>query len=527
MRGFHNSTKVKKSTPKKKTKNKSVAGLIQGSKTKNGNQSISFESCNLHQIPDCSTFMNCTRLSLSHNPIRTFDHFPTFPLLKSLRLEDTKIDSFKGALMQPSLTHINLALSPISANKFLIEMCLIVFGNQLISINGFKISNSQINYANAAREYLLPELKMGWVLTSKNPIRLMNPFNRQRKSLQFNLFKHQSPLKNTISEENLDDSMMGDFSANVIQHLNKEEHLDNILLKLISISKEFNKVPKQLPTIQDTKMDHLFQTAEILVTAPRGILMNSRLWSEPKSIAKRIIEMPNINRDSKPFIQQRLEDIVDFEYSRSSSQDIHMTKTLSIDENNNFIQKSFSQNDKVPQNDLPKSEFSESRINGVSQISLPMPILKEKNISISNGNEPVENYTNNDSKKNKVVFGGENNIMNLEEEEERDDKYTLRRRRSLKRFSLSPVISDISKTNKKAFDSEIRRVIEDVNKRRNDDKYRESSGFLVRHSSNQHFFKSKFTNPSILISRNDLSKSDNKFEIEDYTSNRDEDENTP
>lgn len=135
-----------------------------------GNQLTSFANVKIRS--------NCSNIDLSQNYLEDFTGIPeSIPDLTVLNLDNNQIRSFFGIPSSnpfPKLHWISLKGNPIGNNKFLKIMCLVCFGNQLKTINGEKIRETFRKSADELRPSLLPELLQGRILTSLNPVRLID-----------------------------------------------------------------------------------------------------------------------------------------------------------------------------------------------------------------------------------------------------------------------------------------------------------------------------------------------------------------
>ncbi|OHT03893.1 hypothetical protein TRFO_28802 [Tritrichomonas foetus] len=285
-------------------------------------------------------------------------------------MDDTKIDSFYGANPQPNLIRVSFAQSPISAGKYLIEMCLIVYGDQLLSVNGKKISPQQKEYSNMTRQLLRPELINGWVISSDKPIHLINMNTRARKQLRFTFAQENS---DAVGDDNTLFSAKSARSKKSLVHIHSDNHNNNnnfirnmktityaektiesseldistatkqseiacegskesvssycpsnaereiILIALMNLSKKFNSKNNEESTDKQNddsknptqkkknKIDKFFKSANILAQAPLSYTRSKRLMQE-REIAKKTAELP-FAEERKPFLQKRLEAI--------------------------------------------------------------------------------------------------------------------------------------------------------------------------------------------------------------------------
>lgn len=150
------------------------------------NLSKSYDSKNLKVFPSYSQMSKYSKLTFNRNPIKSFLTFPTLENLKTLELSNTEIESFEGAKKQPQLESISIRSSPISNQKFFIEMCLISFGNQITSINGKPVTKKQHKFVTENGDMLSPFINQGWIITSLQPnIHIFQMQTRTRKILYY------------------------------------------------------------------------------------------------------------------------------------------------------------------------------------------------------------------------------------------------------------------------------------------------------------------------------------------------------
>lgn len=121
---------------------------------------------------------NCLSIDLSLNRLTDFFGIPSnLSCLSTLILDNNQIRSFRGVQSPnsyPKLRYLSMKKNPISRSIYLKVMCLVAFGDQLITINEEKINDKQRETANEMRECLFPELKEGKILANLRPLRIVD-----------------------------------------------------------------------------------------------------------------------------------------------------------------------------------------------------------------------------------------------------------------------------------------------------------------------------------------------------------------
>ena len=156
--------------------------------TKSKNSFYSFEGLSLTEFPSNINSDAAKIINVSNNPISSFEGIKEYPNLTYLICKNTKIETFQGAKIQPSLQTLTLSGSPLSRETFCRVMALIAFGNSLKTIDQVAIRESDRTLAQTFSSQLRPFIISGWVITSRNPIKIFNSATKQRKT-----FFPQSP----------------------------------------------------------------------------------------------------------------------------------------------------------------------------------------------------------------------------------------------------------------------------------------------------------------------------------------------
>lgn len=147
-------------------------------------RSKSFRGQKLTKFPNISKWQNCEFLQFDDNPIENFNGLITLPNVKDFSLNNTHISSFLNVPELPKLERISLKMTPLGSYKTIDLMCALVFGNQLMYVNGEEITKKQKKFATQNRNYLLPYFREGWVLTSINPVRFIHYQTRARITIK-------------------------------------------------------------------------------------------------------------------------------------------------------------------------------------------------------------------------------------------------------------------------------------------------------------------------------------------------------
>ena len=121
----------------------------------------------------------CSSIDVSKNHIQNFIGFEGHEVqhLAQLNLDSNPIRSFEGCKTCPRLTWLSMRNTPISRNKYFKLMCLIMFGDQLQTINNEQIPKRFKVQAVALRSHLYDELYNGRIVSSLKPLRMLDMNN--------------------------------------------------------------------------------------------------------------------------------------------------------------------------------------------------------------------------------------------------------------------------------------------------------------------------------------------------------------
>lgn len=133
---------------------------------------------------------NTFSIDCSYNNIQNFSGLPQLHMLRELVLDSNPISNFAGATYQPNLKFISLKKCNLSSEPNFKIMCLIVFGSQLTTINGERVTHQLKSTANALRASTISELKKGSIIIQTKPLKL---FNEERNK------QHEQIVKGTNS----------------------------------------------------------------------------------------------------------------------------------------------------------------------------------------------------------------------------------------------------------------------------------------------------------------------------------------
>jgi hypothetical protein len=128
---------------------------------------------NLSLFPPISR-PHITFLDLTGNLITDFVGLPPLRHLTQLILDGNRVHSFKGCCRLPNLLWLSLRGNPITRSVHFKLMCLIAFGDQLISVNAEKIPEQFKIGAKDLNAALFPELVAGKVISRLRPLTLID-----------------------------------------------------------------------------------------------------------------------------------------------------------------------------------------------------------------------------------------------------------------------------------------------------------------------------------------------------------------
>ncbi|KAK8885647.1 hypothetical protein M9Y10_041099 [Tritrichomonas musculus] len=129
---------------------------------------------NLNSFEDIVFSENTFSIDVSYNNIQDFTGLPQLHVLRELILDSNPISNFTGASYQPNLKFISIKKSKILSNPNFKLMCLIVFGSQLTTVNGQRVTHHLRSIADSLRPSTISELKKGSVITQTKPLKLFN-----------------------------------------------------------------------------------------------------------------------------------------------------------------------------------------------------------------------------------------------------------------------------------------------------------------------------------------------------------------
>lgn len=128
----------------------------------------------LNSFEDIVFSENTFSIDCSYNNIRDFSGLPQLHMLRELIIDSNPIANFAGAAYQPNLKFISLKKCKILCNPNFKIMCLIVFGSQLTTINGQRVTHQLRSLADELRSSTISELKKGSVILQTKPLKLFN-----------------------------------------------------------------------------------------------------------------------------------------------------------------------------------------------------------------------------------------------------------------------------------------------------------------------------------------------------------------
>lgn len=129
---------------------------------------------------------------------------PILPMLTTLILDETRLQTFIDANPQPKLSSISLLGTPLIQYEFLQLMCVIVFGDSISEVNGQILDDNTINIGKELRPRVQDYLKKGWIIYCYCPLCIVNPQNNQTinltsTELKANQLSSAMPLPDLVS----------------------------------------------------------------------------------------------------------------------------------------------------------------------------------------------------------------------------------------------------------------------------------------------------------------------------------------
>lgn len=152
-------------------------------------QHASYKGRNLRSIPTVPNGESVTYIDLSDNPISSFNQLLSYPNLRFLCIDNTKIVSFHHAPELPSLEEFTCRGTSLSCSQYIQLMAVMVFGDRMKIVNGMTIDQRTWLLGKAARAEYRKHLVEGYVFLKIDPIKMINNETRQRKSIFIDLNK--------------------------------------------------------------------------------------------------------------------------------------------------------------------------------------------------------------------------------------------------------------------------------------------------------------------------------------------------
>ena len=131
-------------------------------------------NANIYSFDDMVFSESTFSIDVSYNNIQNFSGLPQLHVLRELIIDSNPISNFAGATYQPNLKFISLKKCKILCNPNFKLMCLIVFGSQLTTINGQRVTHQLRSIADSLRPSTISELKKGSVIIQTKPLKMFN-----------------------------------------------------------------------------------------------------------------------------------------------------------------------------------------------------------------------------------------------------------------------------------------------------------------------------------------------------------------
>ena len=153
-------------------------------------QTLIFSGRNLSYFPQVSEDTNIYKLDLSNNRMTNFSGMKTYRSLIQLLADDNpKLSSFKGISNHNQLQHFSCKNTPLGNSANIVLMAVIIFGKSLEFVNGKKVPESMYPKAENLKPHVLKYLLDGWLITNINPIKIIHPETRKRKTIYYDQIK--------------------------------------------------------------------------------------------------------------------------------------------------------------------------------------------------------------------------------------------------------------------------------------------------------------------------------------------------
>ena len=130
--------------------------------------------------------INIEKVRISNNPIKTISNIPILKKLTELHMDYTEISSLEGVSQLPALKTITFFETPLYDCQFSRIMCRIVFP-KVLYVNNIKVSQKEKEFVNKRKDELINYILKGFILLALDPIKLIHPQTRKRKTIYSNL----------------------------------------------------------------------------------------------------------------------------------------------------------------------------------------------------------------------------------------------------------------------------------------------------------------------------------------------------
>ncbi|OHT07795.1 hypothetical protein TRFO_23817 [Tritrichomonas foetus] len=175
-------------------------------------QTLILSGRNFSTIPQLPEESNIAKLDLSNNRLVDFTGMKNYQRLAQFILDNNpKLSSFKGAEPTNGMTHFSCLKTPLGNSHSINLMAVLVFGDTLKIINGQQIPRSVYRQAAAIGTAVGDYILNGWVITNVDPIRIINPETRQRKTIYCGNTAAKSPSTSPSKPD--DDKPLSVYSA--------------------------------------------------------------------------------------------------------------------------------------------------------------------------------------------------------------------------------------------------------------------------------------------------------------------------
>lgn len=359
-------------------------------------------------------------LDVSGNPILSFEGLQQFPQMNTLKANDTRIRTFKGAQIQNSLFNLSLLNTPLSKEKHLTIMSLVTFGQSLQNVNGKYVLPETRTLAAKIKTKVLPYLERGYLISSVEPDLKVHLPGAQRDII-VDLELDEFLEKEKIISEN--DKKIQEMKARILllQKEKREKKIEKVDKKKI-IDSFLSPSPKKAKKPTNTNKTNRSQVNEVKEkrsTSNNISTPNRNTKAKPNSNVKKDQNKPqqksntsSISKKQADKLQSENKSNEKLANSTEEEEDISTINKDNQNENNEENIFNFSDDEAKEEEELPDMNRKPKNIMPISSQFLDDDQL------VDIQNTPEQQQTNEQEVDNDLY----NDLLNEDEEKENQNE---------------------------------------------------------------------------------------------------------